>query len=225
MGGEYYFAAQQGVQRGLYGGTSDIRIAYLPAYYVDCGAVAELCDYPLVPECGGHTGDSEFIMIDVSYDSDTRHWVVDAIFLSAHCSGGTSDDCNWQNLANFEWRDGKDRGAPVIWVSESKKGNYYSEGDCDAGGGPGWPINSDTCAFSNRVMVFPVVYGQQNIGSRTTPLRDCGGPFSGSPMTYTGATACMWSSSSSGRFNGWQADQAGDPPMMYTDVLTTYARF
>ena len=81
-----------------------------------------------MPGCAPHSGDSEFLIVDVSYDFESTHWVTDAIFLSAHCAGGgTSDDCNWQNTANFEWRDGNLIGAPVIWVLEKKKANYYSE--------------------------------------------------------------------------------------------------
>jgi hypothetical protein len=74
-------------------------------------------------------------------------------------------------------------------------------------------------------MVFPVIYGQQNIGSRSTPLRDCAAAFSGSPMTQAGAVECLWSRPLSGRFNGWQFNSVGDDPMMYTDVLSIYARF
>lgn len=225
MGGEYYFAAQPGVQRDPGGGTSHIRIAYLPAYYIDCGGLVEgWCELGMWG-CAPHSGDSEFFIVDVSYDFGTTHWVTDVVFLSAHCAGGTSDDCNWQAVGNFAWRDGKLLGAPVIWVSESKKANYYSEADCDAGGGPGWPINSDTCEYANRIMVFPVAYTQQNIGSRNTPLRDCEVAFSASPMTHGGALECMWSSPPSGRFNGWQSNTYGDPPMTYSNVLSVYAKF
>jgi hypothetical protein len=226
MGGEYYFAVQAGVPRVTKAGTetSDIRIAYLPAYYIDCGGFFEgWCELGMWG-CAPHSGDSEFFIVDVSYDFETTHWVTDAIFLSAHCHGGLSDDCNWQDIANFEWRDGKVRGAPVIWVSENKHANYYSQDDCDAGGGWG-PVHPDECDFTNQVKIFPVVYGQQNIGSRSTPLRDCDVAFSGSPMTDPNKTECMWRRSLSGRFNGWQSDTYGDPPTLYTDILSTYVKF
>lgn len=60
MGGEYFYAVQ-----GRQGG--GVRIAYLPAYYRDCGAVVSPCQYEPFGFCDGHTGDSEFVFIDISY--------------------------------------------------------------------------------------------------------------------------------------------------------------
>jgi hypothetical protein len=45
-----------------YGWGQFVRIAYLPAYYRDCG------------DSYAHDGDSEFIVLNVGYKSETRHW-------------------------------------------------------------------------------------------------------------------------------------------------------
>jgi hypothetical protein len=85
MGGEYYFAVQL-AKTQVYG---SLRIAYLPAYYWDCGGIHEVCQFPFV-SCGGHPGDSEFILVDITYDFGTQHWETDQVFLSAHCGTGES---------------------------------------------------------------------------------------------------------------------------------------
>jgi hypothetical protein len=117
LGGEYYFAVQQ-AEGQFYG---QLRIVYLPAYYLDAGTRYEQVSNCLLnfafAYCNGHTGDSEFILIDVQYDFGTYHWVVDSIFLSAHCEQPTGNECKWYaNPSVFEWRNDQPQGAPVVWV-------------------------------------------------------------------------------------------------------------
>jgi hypothetical protein len=222
-GGEYYYAVQR-----LWGG--DMRIAYLPGYYLDCGVTADLLPICLgnfvLKYCNGHTGDSEFILIDVTYDYDSQHWIPTRIFLSAHCNQISGDECRWYyDLSVFEWRDGHQGGAPVVWVSRRKHANYPSEEECDSGvsvGIPPFAIEFEHCE-ANAIQRFPVVFGQQNVGSRLVPLpAPCGTAFSGSPMTSPSVRECIWTGR---RFNGWQGYISNGGAEVYGSLLEQFAGF
>src|SRR5438093_10358607 len=81
QGGEYYY----GVRGYQDGSNTVVRIAYLPAYYWDCGSPSP-GPWPLPDICpgcfaDGHDGDSEFFIIDVQFNDTTRRWVARQIFL------------------------------------------------------------------------------------------------------------------------------------------------
>jgi hypothetical protein len=220
FGGEYFFAVQARVTAGGY----RVRIAYLPAYYWDCGPMLDWkCPAFLVEACSHHTGDSEFIIVDVRYSASSSHWLTEQVFLSAHCpwSASNIEGCLWWSANQFAWVDGKRYGAPVVWVAEGKHANYTSQSSCEGGGA----YDTDTCEFSNTRMRFPVVYSQQNIGSRAVPFRDCGTPFWGSQMTNAQAVECMWNTQVRSRFDGWLGFSEGAPAAPYGDHLRTYAEF
>jgi hypothetical protein len=231
LGGEYYFAVQE-ADGQFYG---QLRIAYLPAYYSDYGARYDQFDLCLqfiggAFWCQGHTGDSEFMLIDVHYDFGTYHWVADSIFLSAHCEQSTGNECQWYaNPSVFEWRNDKPQGAPVVWVSEKKHANYPSQATCNSGVTFGiCPLCTEFehCEFNTIGQVFPVVYTQQNIGSRTTPLRDCAPAFWGSAETGGGWEECMWQAPLGlNRFNGWQYPMVNNGSAPYVHWLVFYAMF
>ncbi|HEY7636507.1 MAG TPA: hypothetical protein VH763_13220, partial [Gemmatimonadales bacterium] len=65
--------------RPLSGGK--VRLAYLLSLHFDLGAYG--CSFGLVI-CGGHYGDSETIVLDVYYNSVSRHWVLHQAVYSAH---------------------------------------------------------------------------------------------------------------------------------------------
>jgi hypothetical protein len=218
MGGEYFFAVER--KQGQSGFV--VRIAYLVSDYWDCGVpVQRIHICRLTSLCDGHTGDSEFIIVDVAYEAASAHWVAQQIFLSAHCLTVADGDCRWWDRSRFSWADGRRYGAPIVWVSEGKHANYYSQAKCDGGGAMGF----DTCEFNNGSHVFPVVYSQQNIGSRSTPLRDCAGPFWGSQETNPQALECMWSTTIRSRFDGWQGYASGTAAALYGDLLRLFAEF
>jgi hypothetical protein len=214
MGGEYYFAVQRAPGQEY----DAARIAYLPAYYLDCGTphdAISLCGAsqltPLTDgACAGHTGDSELIMLDISFDWNTRHWVADSVFLSAHCAfgpvgygvgGGKVNGCNWFDWNQFEFVDIA-RGAPVIWVAEGKHANYRSQSLCNSGA----VAQQDTCDANTAFHRYPTGNGQQNIGSRASPLRDCAAPLTGSAYgsPQVNPIECMWTPTS--LFRGWWGD-------------------
>ncbi len=79
IGGEPYWAARRVT------GTNKILIAYLPAYYRDHGSQTWGCSLPFAhSSCYGHNGDSEIIGMQVYFDVESQHWILDAAFLSQH---------------------------------------------------------------------------------------------------------------------------------------------
>ena len=58
-----------------------VRVAYLPSYWMDNGSPgAPLC-VPQFPGCAGHAGDSESIVLDLTYDPSSKHWRVSKAML------------------------------------------------------------------------------------------------------------------------------------------------
>ena len=229
QGGEYYY----GVQPYHDGSATVVRIAYLPAYYWDCGSPSQ-GPWPLPDVCrgcfaDGHDGDSEFFIVDVQFNAATRRWLTRQIFLSAHCGTPTGQYCLWYRdptaptlvlpgvpAQPFSWVDGTVRGAPIIWVADGKHGNYSSRADCDLGGLAG----SDSCAENDRFYRFPVRFPQQNIWSRAVPQEACvGASLWGSTRVAAGATECFWPRQT---FYGWQGLELTGSTA-YSDILEQYA--
>lgn len=220
-GGEYYFAARPLDRAGAM-----VRIAYLPAYYRDCGWRGLKCMLPFV-ECGPHNGDSEAIVLDVAFDERTARWSTTAVFLSAHCFSRTGADCLWyrgQDLERFEWRGGGGaRSAPRVWVAEGRNANYPSRSACDRGHG-----SLDTCDRNRLELLFPVSSTRQNLGSRTHPVAGHGcvtGQHAGwnSRLPTPDSVECFWSRDR--RFHGWQASSGSEGATPYFRYLHEIAGF
>jgi hypothetical protein len=197
LGGGYYFAVSPV-------DAHTVRVWYLPAYYRDCGWTGFKCALRFT-SCAPHSGDSELIAIEIATGADT-HPSVQAIFLSAHCFGGSAANCRWyrgEELHRFEWRE----QAPVVWVAEGRQANYPSASACDAGH---WFY--DTCDHNTGSYRFPIVRLQQNIGSRAQPVNGDGcvdGRHAGWNSTLTNADVveCFWMPGR--RFTGWQSPARG----------------
>lgn len=227
VGGEYYY----GVKR--WGSNANkVRVAYMPAYYRDCGSE-------------GHTGDSEFILVDVALQAGTSTiWTFEGAFLSAHCNAmkyGLDSDPDCQYWGHAFWdggtvRDGLvshqsgsyvdqvPRGAPFVHVSNGKHANYYSSDKCNnslAG-----QAGVDYC-YPTGGRRFPIVYRWQNIDFPES------GVFSGVParwgstLTAPGATehfreTLECANNSCYRFNGWAGPQVGGGSTSYGNHLRYY---
>ncbi len=226
--GGYFFAVGPAV------GHDDVdvlRIAYLPAYYRDCGWTGIVC-VTRARGCSEHDGDSEIVVVDARYDATARRWLTDGVFLSAHCFGRSGGRCRWYrhaDLARFAWADGRHRAAPRVWVARGKHGNYPSARECDSGH---WGYDScDDNAVSYR---FPVLSNAQNVGSRRRPLPERvaalpAGCVSGDrlPLPAAGvdgsAAECFWEPATP--FRGWQRTRVGTSPTSYARVLAHAAGF
>jgi hypothetical protein len=222
MGGEYFWAVQAKTRTdpATQMPYTVLRVAYLPAYYWDCGNASSFPPAQIVAP--PHSGDSEFILLDARYDTASHHWRTVAVFLSAHCGTGSDDNCKWYGPSSIdEWVDGRLLGAPYVWVSRGKHANYVTEDQCDR--------LFEDCEL-DTLMPFPVGNVLANIGSRLHPMRDCAPPLSNSTMVNHSLTECMWSHNNIwdpplGRFNGWQSAIVGDPPGPYGRWLAEIAGF
>jgi hypothetical protein len=206
LGGEYYFAVRSYTSQS---GQDRMRIAYLPAYYKDMGDIAT--------GASSHDGDSEFIIIDVTYIA--QRWYFLQAFLSAHCGADNGVDCQWWGASYWD-SDGRwvnsHLGAPVIWVSEDKHANYYSLGKCRTGS-----YGFDYCNANDTFTRFPVTPGF-NIGDIKHPLVGFVEGRRGSPYPSPGATESMWDQSR--QFYGWQATRRGGS-LAYGEILWNFGFF
>jgi hypothetical protein len=201
LAGGYFYAVQKGSDAGA------IRIAYLPAYFRDCGWSGLACTTRR-RGCSAHAGDSELIAVEARGDEVTDRWRADAIFMSAHCFGRSAGRCRWyagDQLRHLAWA-GTARGAPRVWVAKGKHGNYPSARECDSGH---WYY--DSCDDNDVAFRFPIVTSAQNIGSRVRPFRDGGLPRGcvaaeelpvPDSRADAGTRECFWDAAV--RFRGWQ---------------------
>jgi len=162
-----------------------IRIAYMPAYFLDCG------DF-------GHDGDSEFIMVEVAYDYATHHWKYNYGWLSAHYTatvgGVNTDNSEWIGPTDVTYSD-RQLGAPVIYVSANKHANYKNASQCNA------DLNLlDHCdnGFFTRLPLF----SDRNVGSPTNDLVHC--------LYLTNQSRCETFFYANKAFAGWQGSDNSD---------------
>jgi hypothetical protein len=185
LGGEPYWAVK-------YFPPNLVRIAYMPAYYKDCGSF-------------GHSGDSEFVMVEVSYAPSIQHWMYNQMYLSAH-HGTITDHSAWVGMTEteFSW---KFRAHPTVWVAIGKHADYKSFSDCSS-----FADVLDQCDWSSQdAFRFPID-ASHNVGSRFTAFKDCVYSASYPSSAYE----CFWTEKS---FRGWQTVISGDAPQSYRSWL------
>lgn len=202
-----------------------VRIAYLPAYFRDCGwsGGARLLR---LGRRRAHGGDSEMIAVDAEQVAGSG-WEAVGVFTSAHCGGRAGAGCRWwrgQELGALDWAGRPGRGAPRVWVARDKHAHYPTRTTCERG-----HHRQERCAAgaTARRFRFPVVSAEQNIGSRERPAMPGAGcvPAAALPLGARGAAPdaveCLWSDSAP--FRGWQAGSTGRAPTSYGAVLRRYA--
>jgi hypothetical protein len=184
-----------------------IRVTYLPAYLVDCGWKGPKCLLRWRGGCDPHRADSEFISVDLAYDSAGATWAPRRVFLSAHCFGNSSSDCRWHEAEDFVWLGTHS----FVWVAEGKNANYTSAGACDSGH---WHF--DTCDRNDRSYYFPVESLAQDIGSPTHPFPhhvtdpSCVSSTEVPLLPELPGSECIWSDEA---FRGWSgAGEKGVTP-------------
>lgn len=224
-----------------------VRIAYLPGYWMDFGdggtseAICEIAGvipifWPFVTleDCGGHAGDSEFIRLDVRYNSATSHWYLLGAKYSAHTwhvdfSLRSTDSTLFVSYSSdgggpfsgnvLEYPDRRG-GFPVAYVADRKHANYPSTSYCNGPGGLGGADQCDLPRTTTRLEVSQ----SSNIGSRGVPLIDCVGPQSPShPAAGLGREECYWTVRA---FRGWfPAAAGGGSASAYSGILADQFSF
>jgi hypothetical protein len=194
-GGEPLWAAKYFSTFGI------VRIVYMPANYKDCG--------PL-----GHNGDSEFVIVEVKFNTVTQHWEFQREFLSAHLGDiwPGIDRSEWVSNAEFTRRP---LSHPRVAVSIDKHSNFGSDAKClnafavEVGGEAG-------CGIMIGSFRFPVD-AHRNVGSR---FQDLLGGCIGSIGSFAGNgfAECFYSSNKN--FAGWQSSSGG--ATAYQTLLNDY---
>jgi hypothetical protein len=189
--------------------TGFVRVFYALGYYFDLGTVPlAQCKLStvgeLIAECSGHHGDSEHIILDLRYNTTTKHWYLAGGKLSRHEDyiTLTAGSAGYTTMVSYPDKVG---GYPQIFVARQKHANYPSRQSCNDGGGAPWPLIElfpfDDCSPNDQVF-FPDVIASRNLGRYTHRLLDRVAStysFYQDPPRYE----YMWSS---GYFYGWQLD-------------------
>ncbi len=163
-----------------------VRIIFLSAFYQDCGTpgygtIAGIaCDYD-AKDCAGHFGDSEFMTLDIRFNSGTRHWYVSNEFLSAHylvtgessraittcyfesaCTPTMTKPNGGSSAAVVRWVD-KPGGRPVFYLASGKHGAYPDYNTCNNGGTAG--LDNCTGSPTNSIGTAQFFSRNRNVGS------------------------------------------------------------
>jgi hypothetical protein len=181
-----------------------VRIAYLPAYYWDAGVLGQK---------GGHSGDSEYIIVDVKFEPNGGKYYSQQVFLSAHC-GVIDPMCRWFHTSYFEFVDGVWDSAPIVWVADWKNAHYSSFYNCMSG------TYVDRCDAGPRHRArFPVDADFQILPT----TRGIRARRAGAPWVDPNAIEDM--NLRGGTFNGWQLGTWGDRPKNYGEILRQFGVF
>lgn len=178
-----------------------VRLAYLPAYYEDCGWTE------LGPYTSSHHGDNEYIMVEVEYDAVKQRWVMRHMFLSAHWGHSAGDQSEWVRAADSQWGF-KPLGYPVVWVSKWKHGNFKSKFTCET--------LQDDCSSFSTLLRFPIL-PNRNVGSRTINP-SCVQSEIRSPESTR--AECFFIAR---EFRGWYSGSEGGSAGKYSDYLMDVA--
>jgi hypothetical protein len=198
-GGEPYWAAKAFANVFAFGWW--VRIAYMPAYYLDCGA-----NLPLGVD-GPHDGDSEFFMLGVRYNEDTRHWQLWEGFTSAHYGTLNDHSVYTTNTLALQFPSQRLLAYPLIWVARQKHANYWSQIAC----------NGPNDCNNNVTMGRIKIYGNHNVGSRWVDYLPNGVPSANPQFAGNGRLEYFYNPNHP-RFGGWQPFADGVTP--YYDILS-----
>ena len=199
--GEPYWAAKF-FNNSIYGTGDFVRIAYLPAFYDDCGEL-------------GHKGDSEFIQLTVAFNGLTKHWVLINSWISAHAVIGRPfgnsvlgplGSNSSTSGPDFEWPSTKSASYPRIWVSSDKHAFYRTKSACDHGAVLfGAFENCDQPSYGAHDTGRFQVFRDRNIGNGHKILKDC----VKSTNIVGGNIECLWTGT---KFTGWQVNPPTSAP-------------
>jgi len=196
-GGEPLWAAKYHNVPGV------VRIAYLPAYYDDCGGTRPY----------DHRGDSEFVMVQVIFNFSTRHWEFQTMWMSAHYSGGINDRSRWLTPQQTTFTR-RYLAHPYVLVAERKHSNYPNASECGDG-----ITNPDDCTPSWGALPWRMpVNPARNLGSRFVARVPCIASYGA--MANSGRSECFYSEDR--KFCGWHLTSTTCPTSYYYFLMSGY---
>lgn len=186
---------------------NDVKLFWAFGFFEDAGTAnptAWYCNNPLryIFEdwtCAGHPGDSESLVMDLSYNATTKHWELSSLSMSRHGEYSTA-------AGNQVSYNGPYLGYPSVYVAYGKHASYLSDNQCDSGG----PFaSSDECFSDYFVRDYFSAY--RNLGRSGDQLINC-------VQGATGYTECFWATS--GSFRGWTGLQPLVTVAQYGNMLS-----
>ncbi len=209
IGGEPHWVAQK-----IAG--NKVRIAYLLSYYLDQGSSLFWCGVPFIGGlCTLHNGDSEEIVLDLYYDIDSFHWILDKAHYSRHGNWPAYERLGNPYPMALEY-PGRAGGYPRSWVAKSKHANYPTQASCNGG--------NDTCA-QNSAGKRVFVSAATNLGARNSHSSAQDTVVSANPSYQyygSGKTEAYWTGAD---FRGWIPLSIGGPASSAYSGHLTYFGF
>ncbi len=199
-----------------------IRVGYFLSYYNDCGnhhVPGCRISQPASHRCTGHDGDSEFIVLDLTYDAVTDHYLVQRAFTSAHYGEDHDYSMNVDDT-RLEFPE-KPQGYPRIWVALGKHANYPTGDLCNSGA----RFNADSCEGNSVETRMEFIWGR-NIGSPIYQMLDCT-PAKPEMQVFRPGIECYWDGYDPWqplppeRFFGWWWQEGANP---FVGGSTPYGR-
>jgi len=168
---------------------STVSLFYAIGYYMDCGSPNMFCP---IADCAPHTGDSEFIIVDVYYEGYGT-WKVKRAVLSAHF-GTEHDETVALGATGLEYSSWDTYlGKIQVWSAKYKHANYASKSRCDRG-----MFYYDTCDDNNDRGYAAYALPNANLGGRYNQLISQAWSRAGQPGVEN-----LWAEGNTG-FYGWQ---------------------
>jgi len=181
--------------------------------------------------CLGHSGDSEYIVETIKYNSTTKHWYLDGVSASTHVGERVWYPVNGE-LTTFEISpinsfvlsyEGNARTAPTIWVADGKHANYSTQTHCNDYGAIALTVqtNSDDCVNDRVLMPLNIgLQNERNFGSSSYHLLDRMAVDDTSHPDYASeATECYWTAKT---LHGWWNSSSDVGQLNYSDVLSAW---
>jgi hypothetical protein len=182
-----------------YAGGVRMRIAYMLAYWKDCGQ--KVYGVFTIP---AHDGDSEMVTVQIIFDANSNHWMTESVWTSAHYLEDNFDNSEWKSWWEYQFVDNHSRGRPIVWASRSKHANYWHEAWCNFEESEGAECENNTWARD-----VPVLLGR-NAGSRDVDLMGCVVSMDPGRAGNGRCENFHHAAPSPQRFNGWDPELAGE---------------
>lgn len=189
--------------------TGIVRVGYFLSYYEDCGNDFFYGCGVAAEFCMGHEGDSEFIILNLRYNANWDHYLLDRAFMSAHWRSQGESSTNTAYYFLQYPTGAKYQGYPVVWVGRGKHANYPTQGACNDGG----YVGSDSCEGTPVQARMEFIWNR-NVGSPSHYMLNC--TLAKPEMQYfRPGTECYWDGyllfPTPERFFGWWWQEGANP--------------
>lgn len=170
-----------------------------------------------------HSGDSEWIIVEIRYSNVYLHWYTSALVTSAHYGTPAEGTRRVTYQSGIEWAD-RDGGYPRVWVAANKHANYASRSWCNAGRGP-FGLAHDNCDANSPDVARVEFLPGRNIGSVQVNFISHQSCVPSTQPAFFPGVECFWrpdgGSNVPTSFQGWLQYPYGEASTAYLVPLLT----